>query len=152
MVLKYYASRAAARRWRSGSATACAWNTCHAASTPSDRYGALVVGFAQIDQKGSYGIEAKYDQFLRENGEILPTAADGQVQPLPANFSSYVPSPVGRDLVLTIDRRIQAIAEDEPGRAGPLQGGQWDDHRHGPKNRRDSGQCLTAQFFAQYVL
>ena len=113
VVLKYYASRATAEAVEKWQRNGLRVEYLPRRFYPEDRYGAFVVGFAQIDQKGSYGIEAKYDQFLRENGEILPTAADGQVQPLPANFSSYVPSPVGRDLVLTIDRRIQAIAEDE---------------------------------------
>jgi cell division protein FtsI/penicillin-binding protein 2 len=113
VVLKYYASRAAADAVEKWQRQGLRVEYLPRRFYPEDRNGAFVVGFAQIDQNGSYGIEAKYDQFLRENGDILPTAADGQVQSLPASFSTHVPSPVGRDLVLTVDRRIQAIAEEE---------------------------------------
>ena len=113
VVLKYYASRAAADAVTSWERTGLRVEHLPRRFYPEDRYGAFVVGFAQIDQKGSYGIEAKYDPFLRENGEILPTDIDRQAQLVPAGYSMHVPSPVGRDLVLTIDRRIQAIAEEE---------------------------------------
>ncbi len=113
VILKYYASRTAADAVEKWQRQGLRVEYLPRRFYPEDRYGAFAIGFAQIDQNGSYGIEAKYDQFLRENGDILPTSADGQVQPVPATFSMYVPSAVGRDLVLTIDRRIQAIAEEE---------------------------------------
>jgi cell division protein FtsI/penicillin-binding protein 2 len=72
-----------------------------------------VLGFATADQIGRYGVEAKYDAFLRENGDMAVTNLENHVRPLSPDFSLDIPSAVGRDLVLTIDRRIQAVVEDE---------------------------------------
>ena len=72
-----------------------------------------MLGLATADQIGRYGVEAKYDAFLRENGDMAVTNLENHLRALSPDFSLDIPSPVGRDLVLTIDRRIQAIVEDE---------------------------------------
>ena len=112
-VLKFYASQAAAaevERWKTGSLRV---ERLPRRFYPEDTDGAFVLGFATADQIGRYGVEAKYDAFLRENGDMAVTNLENHVRPLSPDFSLDIPSAVGRDLVLTIDRRIQAAVEDE---------------------------------------
>ena len=112
-VLKFYASQAAAaeiERWKTGSLRV---ERLPRRFYPEDTNGAFVLGFATADQIGRYGVEAKYDAFLRENGDMAVTNLENHVRPLSPDFSLDIPSAVGRDLVLTIDRRIQAAVEDE---------------------------------------
>lgn len=98
VILKYYASRQAADAVTKWERKGLRVEHLPRRFYPEDRFGAFVVGFAQIDQNGSYGIEAKYDQFLRENGDVLPTAAEGDARSLATSFSMHLPSAVGRDL------------------------------------------------------
>lgn len=112
-VLKFYASQAAAaeiERWQTNSLRV---ERLPRRFYPEDTDAAFLLGFATADQIGRYGVEAKYDAFLRENGDMAVTNLENHVRALSPNFSLDIPSPVGRDLVLTIDRRIQAIVEDE---------------------------------------
>ncbi len=112
-VLKFYASQAAAaeiERWKTRSLRV---ERLPRRFYPEDTDGAFVLGFATADQIGRYGVEAKYDAFLRENGDMAVTNLENHVRPLSPDFSLDIPSAVGRDLVLTIDRRIQAAVEDE---------------------------------------
>lgn len=112
-VLKFYASQAAATEIER-------WNTDYLRVErlprryfPEGTDAAFVLGLSTADQIGRYGVEAKYDAFLRENGDMTVTNLENHVRAIPLDFSLDIPSPVGRDLVLTIDRRIQAIVEDE---------------------------------------
>ncbi|MFZ1269168.1 MAG: penicillin-binding protein 2 [Anaerolineae bacterium] len=112
-VLKFYARQAAAAEIER-------WNTDYLRVErlarrfyPENTDAAFVLGLATADQIGRYGVEAKYDAFLRENGDMAVTNLENHLRALSPDFSLDIPSPVGRDLVLTIDRRIQAIVEDE---------------------------------------
>ncbi|MCO6451011.1 MAG: penicillin-binding protein 2 [Caldilineales bacterium] len=82
---------------------------------PEGELASQVLGFVNMDREGQYGLEGYYDEFLRaplalkrephspngwdiENGAQLPDTL-------------FLPSPVRRDLVLTLDRTIQHMAE-----------------------------------------
>ncbi len=112
-VLKFYASQAAAAeidRWK---ASYLRVERLPRRYYPEGSDAAFVLGFATADQIGRYGVEAKYDAFLREDGDMAVTNLQSYQQVIPYDFSLDLPSPVGRDLILTIDRRLQAMVEDE---------------------------------------
>ncbi len=80
---------------------------------PQETLGSHVVGFVQENSYGRYGIEEYYDSFLNAEGIGL---LEKNVEPfvaLPEDVQRYLPSVAGKDLVLTIDRTIQYIIEDE---------------------------------------
>lgn len=79
---------------------------------PEGRMAAHVLGFVAGDRRGYYGLEGFYDTFLRANNTLLRgQAAAIRDDRLPD--SPFTPSYVQRDLVLTLDRSIQAMAEEE---------------------------------------
>jgi len=64
--------------------------------------------------QGFYGLEGYYDNFLRQRDGVGLTAQSGaQMADLPAEARRFLPSVAGKDLVLTIDRTVQWIAQDE---------------------------------------
>ncbi|MCB0064652.1 MAG: penicillin-binding protein 2 [Caldilineaceae bacterium] len=80
---------------------------------PQHTLGSHVVGFVQEQSYGRYGIEEYYDSFLNAEGIGL---LEKNVQPLdslPDQTRRFLPSVAGKDLVLTIDRTIQYIIEEE---------------------------------------
>ncbi len=89
---------------------------------PEGRTAAHLIGFVAGDRRGYYGLEGFYDTFLRTTTIVLRPersleAADSL---LPA--SPFVPSYVRQDLVLTLDRAIQTMAEEELRKAIQLHG------------------------------
>ena len=77
-------------------------------------HGALacqVLGFTSYDGSGSTGIEQYYNSFLAgENGEIL-FETDLVGVDLEGATAAYIPATDGMNLTLTLDYRIQAVAE-----------------------------------------
>ena len=77
-------------------------------------HGALacqVLGFTSYDGSGSTGIEQYYNSFLAgENGEIL-FETDLVGVDLEGATAAYIPATDGMSLTLTLDYRIQAVAE-----------------------------------------
>lgn len=65
---------------------------------PEGALAAHVLGFVNEEQTGFYGLEGQYNELL--NGTTLTTTDVPQMRP-------------GADLVLTLDRTVQAIAEEE---------------------------------------
>ena len=64
--------------------------------------------------KGFYGIESYYDLFLRQrDGVGLTEKPDATLAELPAHVGDFLPSLAGKDLVLTVDRTVQWIIEEE---------------------------------------
>ena len=64
--------------------------------------------------KGFYGVESYYDLFLRQReGVGLTEKPDATLAELPAHVGDFLPSLAGKDLVLTIDRTVQWIIEEE---------------------------------------
>ena len=83
-------------------------------------YGALacqVLGFTSYDGAGSTGIEQYYDKYLAgERGEVL-YETDLVGVDLDGAMAAYSPGTDGLDVRLTLDYRIQALAEEVMGRA-----------------------------------
>ncbi|MBP8293784.1 MAG: penicillin-binding protein 2 [Caldilineaceae bacterium] len=86
---------------------------------PEARLASHIVGMVAVPDKsawiaGFYGLEGYYDNYLRKrDGVGLTTTADADLLDLPVETRKFLPSAAGKDLVLTIDRTIQWIAEDE---------------------------------------
>ena len=86
---------------------------------PEGNLAAHIVGFVGIDvatnsgRAGHYGLESYYDRYLSQNGVGLPTNANAMLDDLPRETARYLPSLPRKDLVLTIDRGMQWIAEEE---------------------------------------
>lgn len=72
-----------------------------------------LTGFVSPDFGGVTGIEQYYDKFLMADGIGLLNAQPVAVSALPEEVRRYVPSTVGKDLVLTVDRTIQWILREE---------------------------------------
>ncbi len=83
-------------------------------------HGALasqVIGFTAFDRAGTTGIESYYNAYLAgENGEIL-FDTDLVGVDLKGATAAYLPATDGLNVKLTLDYRIQAIAEEVMGRA-----------------------------------
>jgi cell division protein FtsI/penicillin-binding protein 2 len=90
---------------------------------PEGPLAAHVVGFTAmvgnaIWRRGVAGVEGYYESFLRQrDGVGLTGNATASWESLPEQVRRYLPSVTGRDLVLTIDRGVQWIAEEELRRA-----------------------------------
>lgn len=82
-------------------------------------YGPLacqVIGFTSYGTSGSTGVEQYYDKFLAgENGEILYDT-DLVGAEIEGATAKYLPATDGLNLTLTLDYRIQALAEEVMGR------------------------------------
>ncbi len=75
-----------------------------------------MVGTDILDEarrKGYYGTEGYYNSFLWRDGADLPGRSFQPVANLSPDVERFLPSLAGSDIVLTIDRTIQWIAEDE---------------------------------------
>lgn len=80
---------------------------------PQGELASQVLGFVNMDRIGVYGLEAYYERFLRSDGVSLPRGARQDTSVLTPEMSRFVPSTTGKDLVLTIDRSIQNIIQEE---------------------------------------
>jgi cell division protein FtsI (penicillin-binding protein 3) len=78
---------------------------------PGGRLAGQVVGFTGIDGEGLQGLEASYDDVLRGEAGRLQLERDPDGVEIASGVRELVPPEVGTDLVLTIDRRIQYVAE-----------------------------------------
>jgi cell division protein FtsI/penicillin-binding protein 2 len=72
-----------------------------------------LTGFVQKDFEGVTGLEEYYNQFLVKDGAGLMGLQRVSLDSLPVQVRRFVPSDIGKDLVLTIDRTIQWILRDE---------------------------------------
>ncbi len=78
---------------------------------PSGGTAAQVVGFTGIDGAGLQGLEASHDHVLRGRpGTLLIERAPGGLA-IASGERELVPAEPGSDLVLTLDREIQHVAE-----------------------------------------
>ncbi len=86
---------------------------------PERTVGAQVVGSLAILgdatwTQGVSGIEDYYDQYLRQrDGVGLTGRSFSKLSELPADVRRFLPSVAGKDLILTLDRNVQWIAEEE---------------------------------------
>jgi cell division protein FtsI/penicillin-binding protein 2 len=72
-----------------------------------------LLGFVQLNRAGVSGVEEYYDEFLRQDGTGLLGNQLTSVDQLPVEVQRFVPSDVGKDLVLTLDRTVQWIIHQE---------------------------------------
>lgn len=90
---------------------------------PEKQVGAHLLGImAMLENatwlRGVYGVEGFYESYLRERSGVgLTSKTTEPFTALPANVRRFLPSVAGRDLILTIDRNVQWIAEEELARA-----------------------------------
>lgn len=78
---------------------------------PGGSLAAQIVGFTDIDGHGLQGIEAHHDEILKgKPGQLMLERAPGGLD-IASGVRELVPSQVGTDVVLTIDRDIQHAAE-----------------------------------------
>jgi len=80
-----------------------------------------VVGYVNVDRKGMYGVERVYDEFLTgiEGAKMVFVEPSGRVT---SEVMKSPPKP-GEDITLTIDSRIQKVAEkslEEAGKPGAV--------------------------------
>ncbi len=78
---------------------------------PHNELAAHILGFVNAEGRAYYGVEEFYQKFLTGATTLRNLEVTGE--PLPAAFRSYIPSPVGRDLILTLDMGIQYLIENE---------------------------------------
>lgn len=89
------------------------WIWCDGLRRRSYPLGSLashVVGFANYNRVGAYGVEAAYDAWLRSDNTWAPSLGE-KAQEMPDAWQLFLPSLSGRDLVMTIDGRVQHRTE-----------------------------------------
>jgi cell division protein FtsI (penicillin-binding protein 3) len=79
---------------------------------PSGEVAAHLVGFTNIDERGQEGLEMAYEDWLRGRPGSKRVIKDGRNRVVKDLESVSQPRP-GRDLVLSIDRRLQYLAYRE---------------------------------------
>jgi len=89
---------------------------------PYGPVGSQLLGFVDIDNKGSEGAERAFDAVLQGTDGHLLTYVDSRGHRVPGRELEYTPPQHGKDLVLTIDAVYQDILEEELARAVELSG------------------------------
>lgn len=77
---------------------------------PKRDLGAHVLGFVDVDEKGLGGIEHEYDSLIRSKGEKIMVMADARRRSFDGGEAQR---DQGMSVVLTLDEKIQYIAERE---------------------------------------
>ena len=79
-------------------------------------YGSLaaqVIGFTNLSNTGSEGIEAAYNSYLEgEEGKVITTKGNNEMD-MPFSYESYVTSQQGDSVILTLDTTVQACLEKQ---------------------------------------
>jgi stage V sporulation protein D (sporulation-specific penicillin-binding protein) len=78
---------------------------------PNNELAASVIGFTNADNDGVYGIEAKYDDYLKGVDGRIVTAKDASGRAMPYDYEMKYDPQNGNSLVLTIDEVIQHYLE-----------------------------------------
>lgn len=72
-----------------------------------------IVGLVNLNRESLNGVERYYDQYLRSESGSASNQIIAPMDSLSADVLHYLPSASNSDLVLTIDRGVQWIIEDE---------------------------------------
>lgn len=80
---------------------------------PNGRLAAHVLGFANYESQGSYGIEGEYNSVLQGKSGKITAEKDPSNNWLAVGGRQLAPPESGADLELTIDATIQQLAEQE---------------------------------------
>lgn len=78
---------------------------------PYGNFAAHILGAVGVDNQGLFGIEAKYDKYLKGLPGRVISAADAAGTEMPYQYERYVDPEDGANVVLTIDETIQHFAE-----------------------------------------
>jgi len=79
---------------------------------PEASLAAQTLGFVNAEEKGQYGVEEELDDQLRGKDGLLRSVTDVRNVPLTiGNNNALVPQKDGKNIVLSIDRNIQAYTE-----------------------------------------
>lgn len=89
---------------------------------PEGRMASHVLGFCTSEQKCFYGVEGFYDGLLRPEPAQWEGPVDSTSEQVPWAVVPVVLPEAGTDLVLTIDRTVQALVEEELARAVEIYG------------------------------
>lgn len=84
---------------------------------PSGSIASHVLGIVGTDNCGLEGLELEYDEYLSGKRGSRRAEVDARGQSIPLGEEEYIPPEDGYGIVLTIDERIQIIAEREIKRA-----------------------------------
>ena len=84
---------------------------------PEGSLTAYVTGFCNADGEGFYGVEGFYDDLLRPRTVEWHGPVDPSSEQIPWAVAPVVLPHPGTELVLTLDRTIQALAEEELSRS-----------------------------------
>jgi cell division protein FtsI/penicillin-binding protein 2 len=71
-----------------------------------------ILGYVNSDGEGQYGLEQYLDTDLTGRNGLLKAATDSMGVPIVSNENTIVEPKNGQDVVLTIDRSIQAVASE----------------------------------------
>jgi len=80
---------------------------------PQGTLAAHVLGFTGSDNQGLYGLEYYYDSYLSGDAGYYLYAKDANGNSLPSEYSTYIPSSDGANLVTTIDSYVQIQLESQ---------------------------------------
>ncbi len=80
---------------------------------PHGEIGAHIIGISGLDSKGLEGVELSYDEFLRGEPGYILIPKDGLGRSIIAQNPDFRRAEEGCELILTIDKNIQYIAEKE---------------------------------------
>ncbi len=78
---------------------------------PNDTLAASIIGFTNYDNKGVYGIEAYYDEYLQGIDGRVVTAKDASGNAMPYDYETRYDATNGNSLVLTLDSVLQHYLE-----------------------------------------
>lgn len=80
---------------------------------PHAQLAAHVIGFVGLDSKGLEGIELQYDALLNGKPHVLTAEKDAKGRSIITDAGAYEKEENFRNLILTIDKQIQHVAETE---------------------------------------
>ncbi len=80
---------------------------------PEHQLASHVLGFVNAEGQGYYGVEGYYDSSLRGHQQELEEKQDAYAEPVPFDARWPGEPRPGIDLILTIDRTLQALVEAE---------------------------------------
>jgi cell division protein FtsI (penicillin-binding protein 3) len=84
---------------------------------PNSEVAAHVIGFTGLDPAGLDGVELRYNSLILGNTGYLETERDALGRDIAPKTARITNSSPGRNIVLTLDKNIQYIAERELGKA-----------------------------------
>ena len=79
-------------------------------------YGSLaaqVIGFTNLSNTGSEGVEAAYNSFLEGGtGKVITTKGNNEMD-MPFSYENFISSRTGNNVILTLDTTVQACLEKQ---------------------------------------